>query len=234
MTCYIIDDEPHAISVLEDHIKRTPGLVLLGAETEPLKGLAAISTAKPPELTFLDVDMPELNGLTLAGMISPLTTVVFTTSYREYAPEAFETDAVAYLLKPISYERFLQCVQKIRLAAAAAIPAPFLLVKSQVKGKLVRIGTGQITYIESKGNYVYFHLTGETVSACLTLAEVMARLPEADFSRVHQSYIVPHQHIRSVEYGQVKLADVVIPIGDKYREAFQQKMNAFVLGAKGA
>ncbi|QHS56560.1 response regulator transcription factor [Mucilaginibacter sp. 14171R-50] len=235
LTCLVIDDERHAAELLTTYISKTPGLEAFGLYTDPLKALEVFAAGRGiPDMTFLDIDMPELSGIDLAGMIGGRSTVIFTTSYREYGPEAFEKNAADYLLKPISYERFLYCIQKIRQERPVRELNDYFFIKTDIKGKMLRINTTDIRYIESNGNYVQLFLAKEKVIAYLTLGEILAQLPQADFSRIHRSFVVAHAYIRSVEHGQVRLQDRAdtLPVGEAYREAFLHKMEAALIVSK--
>ncbi|MDB5141062.1 MAG: hypothetical protein JWR12_2978 [Mucilaginibacter sp.] len=237
LRCYIVDDEYHAIEILADYIQRTPGLELAGTSAHPLEALNKI-TACPPDLVLVDVDMPELNGLELAGLVNVFSTVVFTTSYREYAPEAFEKEAADYLLKPITYERFLQCIQKIRrhrpLETPVSEPFPsFFFVKAGMKGKMIRVVIAEIIYISSALNYIEIHLQGQHILTYLSMAEVLQKLPEEQFSRIHNACIVNHAFIQSIEYAQVKLQNqTTLPVGRAFRQGFRLKMQEFFFSGK--
>lgn len=230
LTCYIVDDEPHAIAILKDFIEKTPGLQISGYAENPLIALDKINREQPA-LTFLDVDMPELNGLQFASIVKSQTAVIFTTAYREYAVEAFETEAADYLLKPISYERFLGCIQKIRKSMAAFQKPPEIhptsfFVKSGTKDKLLRVEIEDIIFISGFDHYVEIHFKEQKLVTYLKLSEIWERLPEDKFSRIHRSYIVNHHAILSIEPGQVKVAsDVCIPIGNTYKDAFRKKLS---------
>src|SRR6476620_4809192 len=113
VTCYIVDDESHAVETLSAYIERVPGLSLIGSATNPLIALEEISGTVHPDITFLDVDMPQLSGIELAGLINDRTKVIFTTAFSDYAVAAFEKNASDYMLKPISFERFLTSVKKV-------------------------------------------------------------------------------------------------------------------------
>lgn len=230
LSCYIVDDESHAIGVLKDFISKTPGLELVGSATDPLAALAVIA-ADPPALTFLDIDMPGINGLQFAGLVNTQTTVIFTTAYREYGPEAFEKEAADYLLKPISYERFLACIQKIRRNFAGKTSVsknlqPYFFVKSGVKEKLLQVNVAEILYISGFDHYVEIHLKEQKIVTYLKLGEVLEKLPEEQFSRIHKSHIISHAAILSLEPGQVKLRDqATLPIGRTFKAAFRAKIS---------
>ncbi len=224
LRCYIVDDESHAIRILADYVQRTPGLVLAGTATEPLRALAEISGADPPDVVFLDVDMPELNGLDFAALAGDSVTVVFTTAFREYAVEAFERHAADYLLKPVFYERFLACVQRLRNRERPAAGEAFF-VKTGTRGKLQRIGIDGIRYIEGADTYIDILSKNGKVTTYMTLSEVLQRLPPDLFSRVHKSFIVRDALVAVIEPGQLKLEDgTVLPLGPSYREAFHRKL----------
>jgi two-component system LytT family response regulator len=234
LTCYVIDDEFHAIELLTNYINKTPGLTLSGSATHPLTALQAINEGPPVSLTFLDIDMPDVSGLDLAGMIRSKTTVVFTTSYREYGPEAFERNAADYLLKPISYERFLSCIEKIKDGQkAAGKQKDFFFVKSDIKGKIVKVFIPGIRYITSLDNYVEIHLEKEKIIAYLTISELLGELPPGQFSRIQKSVVVAHQYIASVEHFHVRLQDqTVLPVGKIYSAAFLEQMRSVLLISK--
>lgn len=237
LNCYIIDDEYHSIEVLDKYVNQTPGLELVGSSTNPLLALEELCTIPTPDIVLLDVDMPQLNGLDVAGLIGSACNIIFTTSYREYAPEAFEKDAVDYLLKPINYARFLKAVTRVRSNLTSQTnqitDSPFFFVKSNIKGKFNRITIAEIRYIENIGNYIIIHMNDEKVTTYLTLAEILSKLPVEGFSRIHQSYIVNHAAIHSLEYAQVRLSgEVSIPIGGTYRTAFREKIQPALLISK--
>jgi two-component system LytT family response regulator len=228
LDCYLIDDELHAVDLLRSFINQTPGLVLAGQATRPLLALDEIRQLRPA-VTFVDVDMPELSGLDLAGLINSFTKVVFTTSFREFGPEAFERDAVDYLLKPITYPRFLQCIEKLRRLAPAAEPAYFL-VKTGTKGVLQKIMTADINYISGLAAYVEIHLTVGKIVTYLSFSELLEQLPPARFSRIHKSFIVNHDYITAIDGGQVRLkGGQSLNIGRTYQAAFFEKLGSALL-----
>jgi len=237
LKCYLIDDEPHALELLEGYIYKTHGLTLLGKSLNPLEALPDIAGGNIPDITFLDIDMPQLNGLEVAGIIGNQTRIIFTTSFREHGPEAYEKDAVDYLLKPISYERFLKGISKVRKllsdTGADQVRPSYFLIKSGTKGNFRRIDIAEIRYIENIGNYIYIYVANEKIAAYLTLSDVLEKLPEDDFSRIHQSFIVNHQSLLAVEYNQVKVAEgLFLPVGGTYRAGFRRKIQDKILISK--
>lgn len=234
ISTYIIDDEAHAIDILRRYISQTPGLSLSGWTQQPQQALLEIKPSSAPDLTFLDIDMPGLSGIDLAGLVSPLTRIAFTTSYREYGGDAFEMNALDYILKPFSYERFLACVQKYRNMAGTAqatgkLPATFF-VNGGTKGKLVSVNMADLVYIKGEQNYISLHLKAKEILTYLTLQEMMERLPHDQFLRIHKSYIVNTGYIRTIEAGHIRLeGNVLLPVGRTYLENFNERLRAQIL-----
>lgn len=229
LTCYLIDDEAHALDILTAYIERTPGLSLAGATTDPLAGLSTLTGPRPPDLTFLDIDMPELSGLALAGLAQGRTTIILTTAYREYGADAFEVEATDLLLKPIFYDRFLKSLQKAERARQSGLQpaaAGTVFVKTGSQGKLRGIRLADILYVSGALNYIEIHLTGEKQLTYLTLSEFQDRVPHSAFSRIHRSYLVNHAAIEAMDEARVWLSDrTILPVGRTYRQAFREKMD---------
>ena len=231
-TCYIIDDEPDAVALLTDYISRTPGLELIGSSLNPLVALDEITSRNAPDITFLDVDMRQLSGLDLAGMVNLYTTVVFTTAFPEYALEAFEKEAFDYLLKPIDYERFAKCIQKARrkinrpLNAAVMGTDDFFNIKSEIKGRMVRIRFEEVMYIEGAVNYIQIHTREEKHMTYLTIKEIARHLPDY-FARIHRSFIVNINYLKVIERARIKLDNgESLAMGDHYKQKFLAVMDA--------
>lgn len=233
---YIVDDEPHAVELLTGYVARTPGLRLLGSSTHPVEALDRILNADPPALTFLDVDMPALSGIELARRVAFHTRVVFTTSFREYGAEAYEYDVLDYLLKPFSYERFLAAIRKYNAspdaeAGKASEGLEAVFVKTDTKGKLLRVRLDTLLYVEGAQNYIKIHLVnGETILTNLSIRELMHRLPAGRFLRIHKSYVVNLRAICSIEAGQLRLDnEAMIPIGRAYQELLLTQLGRSIL-----
>lgn len=241
ITCFVVDDEAHAIEVLQRYIEKTPGLQLIGTEENPLLALEDIAGGRlSPEIVFVDIDMPQLSGVELAELLKRYTGVVFTTAYADYALQAFDTNAVDYLLKPITYERFLQAVNKIResIHAKACLPPRhvdlgYIFIKSDMKGKMVKVTLEEILYIEALQNYIKIHLANGIHVTYLTMKEIEEHLPPHSFTRVHKSFIVSLAKVKAVEGNQLHLLDnSVIPIGASYRESVMQSVHARLVKSK--
>lgn len=251
LNCLAIDDEPLALWQIEKYIEKIPYLNLTAATTNALEA-QQIASAQPIDLLFVDINMPDLNGMDLVRSLASRPMVIFTTAYSQYAVEGFRLDAIDYLLKPFDFADFSRAAAKAYAlyelkqksiehpapTAATVPPTPatvveteastpneeqeFISVKADYKVSLLR--TADILFIESEGEYVRIHLQdGSKVTTLYRIKNMEASLPSGQFMRVHRSYIVNLRHIRSYERGRIYLDnDVHIPIGENYKEAFQQ------------
>ena len=233
--CIAIDDEPLALELVEDNIRRTPFLLHLKSFTRSTEALEYLGKENV-ELIFLDIRMPDLSGLQLLKMVDPKPLVIMITAYEKYALEGFELDVVDYLVKPVSYQRFLRAATKAReliLLRRAAFggkpaeeppPAPgFMFVKSDYKQ--VRVNFSEVLYIEGLKDYVKIYLNEKPVITQMSMKAVAERLPAADFIRVHRSYIVNVHKIQFVHRMQVRMGSKDIPIGESYRDSFFNSIN---------
>lgn len=176
---------------------------------------------KPVGLLFLDIQMPGKNGIDFYKMLSPETMVIFTTAYSEYAVEGFNVNAVDYLLKPFSFERFLTATDKVlkeQRTRTTATADNYLLLRADYK--LHRISFEDILLIEGLDDYVKVHIKGKSpITARLSMKGLMEKLPQPEFLRVHRSYIIPLNKVKSLYNKTLQLEDFVIPVGDTYKEA---------------
>lgn len=225
LKCGIVDDEQHAIDLLKYHVEKVEFLALVFETTKPINAFEILQR-ESIDLLFLDIQMAELNGLDLLKLIQGKCKVILTTAYSEYALESYEYGVIDYLLKPITFNRFLKAVQKIQLPVLDK-RAPTLVddgvkkaffVKSGARNTLVKIDLEALIYIESQGNYVYFHFEKEKIRTQLTLKKVEAELANAPFLRIHQSYIVAPKHIKMLEGNCIVINGKSLPIGEKYKE----------------
>jgi len=230
LRCFAIDDEPLALKQMCSYIEKTPFLELLGGYKDAISALEKINE-KQPDLLFADINMPHLNGMDLVRSLQHPCMVVFTTAYDRYALEGFRVDAVDYLLKPISYPAFLKAANKAlkRHNADSKLTTDILsgndeglFVKSEYR--VVRIRFNEIKYIEGMREYVRIHLTdNKPVMTLLSMKALEEKLPPRQFMRVHRSYIVNLNRINIIERNRIVFdKDVYIPIGEQYKEAFQQ------------
>ena len=224
-----IDDEPLALQLVKGYVEKTPFLELAASFDNPVEAVAFIGSSDV-DLVLLDIQMPDLTGTELAGVISGGPKVIFTTAYEKYALEGFRLDAVDYLLKPFSYAEFLKAVQKAerlidlerRELPVLEVKNDFLFIKSDYK--IRRINFSEIHYIEGLKDYVKIFLIGEKkpVLSLSTMKALEARLPGDRFMRVHRSYIVNLDTVKVIERNRIVFGEVRIPITEQYKERFQK------------
>ena len=227
ITCMIVDDEPLAVRLLESFVDKTPGLQLLGSYTDSVEAMTALKGGGV-DLLFLDIQMPDMNGMELAHMLPPETRVVFTTAFKEYAFESYEVSALDFLLKPIRYNKFIAAVEKARQwygrePADDATQADTIFIK--VDGEYRQVPLSGILYVSGMKDYVMFWLEGEKrpLVTHLTMKAVEEMLPAAQFMRVHRSYVVALNKIRSIDRNDcIYIGDEIIRVTDAYRDAFLQ------------
>ncbi len=220
-----IDDEPVALEVIRQHCGGIPFIQLDATFTDPLAAIAWLQQGHT-DLLFLDIQMPDLSGLELLKGLQPRPVTIFTTAYSEYAVKGFELDALDYLLKPFSAERFLKACQKARelleLKQAAANGEKYLYIKTGYEQ--VQVALDDILYVQSAGNYVSFILSKQKILSRLTMAETEALLPAPAFIRIHRSYIVSRKYISRLDKSKVYCNGVALPVGAGYATALQEMM----------
>ncbi len=235
LQCIVVDDEPLAVKMLEAFVARTPQLQLLASFNDPVEALSAIQS-QAPELVFLDIQMPDLDGMELSRMLPADTRVIFTTAFKQYAFESYEVSALDFLLKPIRYQKFLEAVQKaqewfaLKDAAATQAPSEKTAVFLKVEGVLRKVELADILYVEGMKDYVMFHLASsrEPLVTHMTMKAVEELLPAQDFMRIHRSFIVALSHISSVSAGgDLKVGPSLLHVSDAYREAFDAYLAAW-------
>ncbi|MDO1448179.1 LytTR family DNA-binding domain-containing protein [Rhodocytophaga aerolata] len=236
ISCIIVDDEQHAIDLLKRHISQTPFLDLVETTTNPVKALQVLHEKKI-DLIFLDVQMPEMSGIEFIQSLNGRSKVILTTAYSQYALEGFDHEVVDYLLKPISFARFIKGAQRALslIKPAAQEENEYVLVKTEQKGKLLKINLKDVVYIEGLKNYVgFFTREGERIIALLNMKDLEDRLPAERFVRTHKSFMVAVPYIILIEGNTVgmEFTSVRIPIGDTYREAFLRQMKGKILTNK--
>ena len=229
LTCMIVDDEPLAVRLLVSYVEKTPDLLLLSSYTDSISAINAVREQKP-DLLFLDIQMPNLDGMELAHSLPEQTRVVFTTAFKEYAFESYEVNALDFLLKPIRYNKFLGSIEKARklfdVQQTAVQPKQQLnTVFIRVDGEWRNISVDQITYVNCMKDYVMFYLDGEKkpLISHLTMKAVEEMLPSDKFLRIHRSYIVAVDKIQKVDRNDcVYIGEEIIHIPDGYLQTFNQ------------
>jgi two-component system LytT family response regulator len=235
INCLIVDDEQHAIDILTHYVKQTPFLHLVRATTNPVEALELVNSSKI-DLIFLDIQMPEISGLDLVRAINGKARVILITAYSEFATEGFDLEVVDYLLKPVPLPRFLKAVQRalniITLSAPRNkeedIEDDYIFVKTEFKGKMLKVNLNEIVYIEGMKNYVAIYHNNQKTIALLNMKDLEDRLPKKNFMRVHKSFIVSLNRITTVEGNRILLrntqADILL--GETYRSEFLETMKA--------
>lgn len=222
LRCIIADDEPVARKILREFIEHVPFLELTGEFKNAMRTEAFLQE-NSADILFLDINMPRISGLQFLKRCNVKPLVILTTAYPEYALEGYELDVIDYLLKPISFDRFLKAVKKANDYAGlkerkdAEASNSFLFVKSEKR--IEKIELADILYIESMGNYVNIFTSAKKIVAYLTLKAIESRLPSDQFIKVHQSFLIPLSRIEFIEGNRIKLKDATVPIGRNYRDA---------------
>lgn len=237
LNCFIIDDEPLALGLLESYVNKTPFLNLTGKFSS---AIAAVSTVQstPPDVIFLDIQMAELNGMEFAKMIPGNSRIIFTTAFQQYALDSYKVNALDYLLKPFSYSDFLLAANKAlqwHQLSSKSISEPDKLSKDYIFVKadyrLVQIELSKILYIEGLKDYLKIFLEGEIqpIISHITMKAIEEMLPFNQFMRVHRSFIVRSDKIKVIEHNRIVFGKTHIPVSDSYKEAFQEFLNKRML-----
>lgn len=241
LKCAIIDDEPLALGLLESYVKKTASLELCGLYSSAIEAMKTLPD-HPVDLLFLDIQMPELNGLEFSRMIPETTRIIFTTAFGQYALDGYRVNALDYLLKPISFADFTEAVNKairwfeLRQKAYGNISGTvpdnemkYIYIKSDYK--LIQIELDKILYIEGLKDYIKVHLedTPRPVLSLTSLKAMEEKLPSDRFIRVHRSFIVQKQKIRIIEKGRIIFGKDYIPISDSYKQELQNYVNEHII-----
>jgi two-component system, LytTR family, response regulator len=222
-----LDDEPPALEVIESFCDQADYIDLVKTFTRHEEALKYISQF-PVDLLFLDINMPSISGIDFKKLLDPKTMVIFTTAYSEFAIEGFNLNAVDYLLKPFTPERFLQATEKARayfqfLHQNALAKADHIMIR--VNYVLTKINLAEIVFIEGLDDYLKIYLEGQkTVVARMTMKAILEKLPQSDFVRVHRSFIVPLARIETIRNKMVVIGGEEIPIGVSYEKKFFELM----------
>ena len=230
ISCVVVDDEPMAREILESFIDKIPNLQLVKSCKNAIEAFEVINSEKI-DLFFLDINMPDITGLSLAKLIPKNAKVIFTTAYREYAVEGFNLKAVDYLLKPIAFDRFLEAVNKFFETVQVAVLdsskatetiSDFFFVRSD--RKMVKINFEDILYVESLSDYIKIHTNSKTIVTRETITNIEAKLPQKFFLRIHRSYIVAIKSIESYTNEFIEIKNKALPISRTYKESILKKM----------
>lgn len=235
----MVDDEPLALKLMADYVQKTPFFSLKEQTSNPMRAMELVQQGEV-DLLFLDIQMPELTGLQLMKIIGHKCKVILTTAYADYALDGYEFDVIDYLLKPVTFDRFLVAAHKAKErlstepavviqtpATTATIPTPapasYIFVKTEYK--IQKIDLSDILYMEGLRDYIAIHTTTGKILTLQSMRSFQEQLPESHFMRVHKSYLVALDKIQFIERNRIVIAGNYIPIGETYQEQFQQKLN---------
>lgn len=226
INCIIVDDEPLSQEIMQDYVASCPELNLVGIFPNAMEARDAISRGQI-DLILLDINMPRLSGINLMKSLPSPPLVVFVTAYPEFAVEGFDLEAVDYLLKPVSYERFLKAISKVtdKLQNVSIIETGLdhIMVKSDKK--MYRVELDDIFYVEAQGDYIKIHLENRTMMVYGSLSSFDEKLPSDRFLRVHKSYVVGLSKIEYIEGNQIRLNGVLLPFSLKCKDELMARLN---------
>ncbi|MEH6681724.1 MAG: LytTR family DNA-binding domain-containing protein [Sediminicola sp.] len=242
MKCIIIDDEPLAIDVLEEYCKKMDFLEVVGCFTNPLDAISTIKEKKI-DLIFIDIEMPQINGIDFINSLDNKPLFIFTTAYSQYAIEGFDLNALDYLVKPIPYQRFIKAVSRAKelhaykdapeqkpqgnvFSAVGEVHGPhnFIFVKAEYEN--VKILKDDIKYIQGLKDYLKIHIAScnKPILTLMSFKEMSDRLPQTQFLRAHKSFTVNVGYIRAIQRNKIIIGDVRIPIGESYKSEFFMRL----------
>lgn len=227
--CIIIDDEPLAINVIEDHLENFDNIEIVATFNNPLKAYSILEQEKI-DVIFLDINMPQMTGFTFIESLSNKPLIVFTTAYREYAVKSFELDILDYLVKPIPFNRFLKTINKIyqqvyvtsSSTESALQQEPHIFLK--VNKKLIKVNLNDILYIESLKDYIKVITSLGDYVVHKSLSAITEELPDSNFIRVHRSYTISINKIAAIDGNLIELSDRKIPIGRNYLKTAKERI----------
>lgn len=228
LTCIVVDDEPLALELVEGYVVKTPFLELKGKCFNAFEAMQILNSQKI-DLIFLDIQMPDMNGVDFSKTLSSETKIIFTTAFKDYAFDGFKVDAVDFLLKPFNYAEFLKsankAVERINPGDDKSNQAPrdnFMFVKSEYKQ--IKINLDEVLYFEGLKDYIKIWLTGQPkpVLTLMSLKTLEEELPSDKFMRVHRSFIVALDKIAAVERGQILINNERITVAEQYKSRFQE------------
>lgn len=236
LKCAIVDDEPLALDLMESYVKKTPFLELCGKYNSAITALNDVKNNNI-ELLFLDIQMPDLNGMEFAKMLPKNIRIIFTTAFNQYAIEGFKANAIDYLLKPVSYNEFLSAANKAlewfsmarQNTNTETSERDFIYVKSDYKLRQIKLD--DIIYIEGLKDYlkIYVESDSKPILSLISMKSMEERLPSPRFMRVHRSFIVQMSKVQIIDKGQIIFGKNRIPISDSYKNDFYEYLNKYIL-----
>ncbi|WP_181390536.1 LytR/AlgR family response regulator transcription factor [Sphingobacterium athyrii] len=232
--CVIIDDQMFAVDILRNHLLHFPEFSLAYYGTDVYEALRIIESSKI-DLIFLDIQMPDMNGLQFLKLCKNKSKFIFTTAYSQYAFDGYENDVIDFLLKPITFERFEKSIAKfqhiLQIGSNQETESrkDYILIKGDSKQKYFKVKLQDILYIKGLNNYICVYTTTQSIITYMNLKDFITTLPSHKFCRIHRSFIVSIDQIICVEKDTVKISNEVIPIGSSYKKDFFQLWKLKVL-----
>ena len=232
LSCIIVDDEPVARKILQEFVEQVPYLEVQGKFENAAKAETFLRS-NTADLIFLDIEMPKISGLQFLQKMEIESLVILTTAFPQYALEGYELDIIDYLLKPFAFNRFIKAVQKAKdyyqmKARTTGTPIPsYIFIKSEKR--IEKIELNDILFAESVGNYVSIYTKNKKITAYLTMKSLEYQLPQDDFIKVHQSYLVNLSKIVAIEGNEIKIGNRSLPISRNYRETVMKIVNQRLL-----
>src|SRR5688572_17900998 len=232
LSCIIVDDEPVARKILQEFTEQVPFLDLLGKFESAMKAEEFLKDNQP-DVIFLDIEMPKESGLQMLKRIKIESMVILTTAFPQYALDGYELDIIDYLLKPFALHRFLKAVQKakdfyeMKTQSATALPPSYIFIKSEKR--IEKVELCDILYAEVLGNYVTIYTERKKIIAYLTMKSLESQLSNADFIKIHQSFLVNRSKIESVEGNELQVGTKSLPISRNYRDTVSTLINQRLL-----
>jgi two-component system LytT family response regulator len=236
LRCAVLDDEPLAIALIADYIKKTDGLTLVSATSTPMSTLEYVKAGKV-DLIFLDIQMPEIDGLQFMKLLQNRVSVIIVSAYGEYALEGFERNVVDYLLKPVMMDRFLMAVeraqerQKIyaqnKSGIGQRLNSSSIFIK--VDYRMINVNLDELIYLEGAGDYVIVNTKSDQLITSTSLRSLEMQLPDNEFVRVHKSFIIALNKIQFIEKSRISIGGQMIPVSDTYKKKLFN-----MIGAEGA
>lgn len=220
INCIAIEDEPLALKKIKEFIEQVDYLNLLEGFNNAIDAIGFLKK-NPVDLIFLDIRMKKLSGIQFLGSLQSKPKVIITSAYDEYALKGYELDVADYLLKPFAFERFLKSVDKVYNQLSKVVnsnPNEYIFVKTEYR--IEKIVFKDILYIQGMKDYLQIHTTGGNIMTLQTFKNMLEILPESDFQRVHNSYIVSISKIENIERNRIRIGKDLIPISDSYRDKF--------------
>jgi DNA-binding LytR/AlgR family response regulator len=233
INCIIIDDEPLSLDLIEGYVEKTPFLKLVGRCGSPIEAMEVMNENKV-DLVFLDIHMPDLNGLEFSRTVKNETRIIFITAYEKYALNGYKVEALDYLVNPVNYEEFLTAANKAKKwfelvsqknSGPEAEAINSIYIKSE--HRIIQVNLTDIIYIEGLKDYVKIFLDGQPkpILSLMSMKSLEEQLPANNFMRVHRSFIVNLSKIKTIERDRIIFGSTYIPISDKYKEDFQEYLS---------